>query len=338
MGWRTAADSRTKVGVILAGDLGGTNARLALYDARGRRRILEKTYDARSFRSATEVIRTFLDEHRGARPSRASLGVAGPVDGHVCKATNLPWVVDARKLARAFDLEKVVLHNDMIALAYGCLGSSAADQQLLSGHGIPGTKRGVVGVVAAGTGLGECFLIPSESGCVPMPTEGGHADFAPRNAEEARLLAFVQEVHGRVSTERILSGDGLGLVHGFVLRDLGVRDDDEAATREADPNKRIVALAKKKSPAASKAVQMFAGLLGAELGNVALRGLTRGGLFLSGGLGAAVVGLEKTRFLEAYFAKGRFQSFLESVPLAMVGRTDIGLDGSARLAAAHRSP
>ncbi len=325
--------------MILAGDLGGTNARLALYDARGRRRILEKTYEARSFRSATEVIRTFLDEHRGARPSRASLGVAGPVQGHVCKATNLPWVVDARKLARAFDLEKVVLHNDMIALAYGCLGASAADRQLLSGHGIPGTKRGVVGVVAAGTGLGECFLVPADSACVPMPTEGGHADFAPRNAEEARLLAFAQEVHGRVSTERILSGDGLGLIHRFVLRDLGVRDDDDgAAAREADPNKRVVALAMKKSPAASKAVQLFAGLLGAELGNVALRGLTRGGLFLSGGLGAAVIAIEKTSFLDAYLAKGRFQAFLESIPLTMVARTDIGLDGSARLAAAHRSP
>lgn len=318
--------------MILAGDLGGTNARLALYDARGRRRILEKTYAARDFRSAGDVVARFLDEHPTARPARASLGIAGPVEGHVCQATNLPWVVDGRKLARRFGFEKVALHNDMIALAFGCLGAKGDDLVRLGGEALPSVKRGVVAVVAPGTGLGECFLVPSGAGITPMPTEGGHADFAPRTDDEAKLLAFAQRVHGRVSTERILCGDGLGLIHRFTHEVLGLRDEGADAVREGDANKRVVALAKVRSPAACAAVRMFAGLLGAELGNVALRGLARGGVFLSGGLGAAVLGLERQVLLEAFGAKGRFRPFVEALPLALVARTDIGLDGSARLA------
>ncbi len=318
--------------MILAGDLGGTNARLALYDGRGKRRIVEKTYAARHFRSAAQVIRTFLDDHPGAKPLRASLGIAGPVHAGVCVATNLPWVVDARKLARAFSWEKVALHNDMIALAWGCAVSAPSDACILHGSKTPSIKSGVVGVVAPGTGLGECYLVPTSGHTVGMPTEGGHADFAPRNEEESALLAYAQSQFGRVSTERILCGDGLGLVHRFVQSHLGLVDGEASQATHADPNKRVVALAQTGAPAARKAVQMFASMLGAELGNVALRGLTRGGVFLSGSLGAAVVGLEREAVLSAYFAKGRFQEFLASVSLTLVARTDVGLDGSARLA------
>jgi glucokinase len=324
--------------VILAGDLGGTNARLALYDATGRRRIVEKTYASREFRSAGDVLARFLREHgerAGAAPRRASLGIAGPVDGHRCVATNLPWVVDARALARRFGFERVALHNDMIALAHGCVAASPRHREVLHGARAPSLKKGVVAVVAPGTGLGECYLVPSAAGVVSMPTEGGHADFSPRDAEECALLAFAQKTHGRVSTERILCGDGLGLVHRFVVDELGLRDREKAASI-ADPNKRVMALAEAKSPAARRAVRLFAGLLGAELGNVALRGLARGGVFLSGGLGAAVVRLEGARVVEAFRAKGRFRSLLESVPLALVARTDIGLDGSAALACIER--
>jgi glucokinase len=164
-----------------------------------------------------------------------------------------------------------------------------------------------------------------------MPTEGGHADFAPRDAEESALLAFAQRAHGRVSQERLLCGDGLGLTHRFVVEELGLRDRALRAKLPADPNKRVIALAQAKSPAARKAVRIFAGLLGAELGNVALRSLARGGVYLSGGLGAAVVSLERETLLDAFVSKGRFRPLLERTPLALVGRTDVGLDGSARL-------
>lgn len=291
---------------------------------------MERTYASREFRSAGEVLARFLDEHPGRPPARASLGIAGPVEGHRCVATNLPWVVDARALARRFGFAKVALHNDMIALAHGCLGVGSRARVLLHGSRAPSPKKGVVAVVAPGTGLGECYLVPSASGVVAMPTEGGHADFSPRNEEECALLAFAQKVHGRVSTERILCGDGLGLVHRFVLEELGLRDRAKASA--TDPNKRVMALAEAKSPAARRAVRLFAGLLGAELGNVALRGLARGGVFLSGGLGAAVARIEGERVVEGFLAKGRFRGFLEGVPLTLVSRTDIGLDGSAALA------
>lgn len=317
--------------MILSGDLGGTNARLALYDAQAKRRILEKTYASREFASAGAVIARFLADHPRATPTVASLGIAGPVEGHKCVATNLPWVVDGKALARRFGLARVALHNDMVALAFGCEGARPRDRVLLNGDRAPSTKRGVVAVVAAGTGLGECFLVPSEERVVPMPTEGGHADFAPRNAEEYALLAFAQRVHGRVSQERLLCGDGLGLMHRFVIDELGLRDRASRRELPADPNKRVIVLAEQKSPAARKAVRLFAGLLGAELGNVALRGLARGGVYLSGGLGAAVVSLESKTLLAAYCDKGRFRSFLEMTPLGLVGRTDVGLDGSARL-------
>lgn len=317
--------------MILSGDLGGTNARLALYDAQAKRRILEKTYPSREFASAGAVIARFLRDHPSATPTVASLGIAGPVEGHKCVATNLPWVVDGKALARRFGFERVALHNDMVALAFGCEGAKARDRVLVSGPRAPSTRRGVVAVVAAGTGLGECFLVPSEGRVVPMPTEGGHADFSPRNGEEYALLAFAQRVFGRVSQERLLCGDGLGLTHRFVREELGLVDRTPRGELPLDANKRVVALAQAKSPAARKAVRLFAGLLGAELGNVALRGLARGGVYLSGGLGAAVFSLEKNVMIEAFLAKGRFRSFLKDVPLALVGRTDVGLDGSARI-------
>ncbi len=319
--------------MILAGDLGGTNARLALYDATGRRRLAERTYAAREFRSAGDVIARFLDEHPTRRPSRASLGIAGPVDGQRCVATNLPWIVDARAIARRFRFEHVALHNDMIALAHGCLAAGRADRTLIHGARAPSLKKGVVAVVAPGTGLGECYLVPAEGRVVAMPTEGGHADFAPRSDEEAALAAFARKTFGRVSSERILCGDGLGLVHRFVLDELGERDGTPGSTTESgDPNRRVMALAELGNPAARRAVGLFASLLGAELGNVALRGLTRGGVYLSGGLGAAVARLESARIVEGFLAKGRFRELLEGFPLALVARTDIGLDGSAALA------
>ena len=317
--------------MILSGDLGGTNARLALYDAQAKRRILEKTYPSREFASAAAVIARFLGDHRAAAPTVASLGIAGPVDGGRCVTTNLPWVVDARALERRFGFSRVALHNDMVALAFGCAGARPRDRVLLSGGRAPSTKRGVVAVVAAGTGLGECFLVPARGAVLPMPTEGGHGDFSPRNPEECALLAFAQRAHGRVSQERLLCGDGLGLTHRFVVEELGLTDVTSQADLTADPNKRVIALAQNGSPAARKAVRLFAGLLGAELGNVVLRGLARGGVFLSGGLGAAVVGLESSTLLEAFVAKGRFRALLEGTPLALVARTDVGLDGSALL-------
>lgn len=323
---------------ILAADVGGTKTLLALYEGTPSdlTEIARERLDSRSTDSVSPLIQRFLTD-RGPVDA-AALGVAGPVDDGVCRATNLPWVIDAAQIGREHGIGRVRLLNDFEAIALGLdelpLESLAVLQQ---GDPDPEAPSAVLG---AGTGLGEAMLVP-RPGALPrvLPTEGGHSDFAPRDDFEVQMLRTLRERHGRVSVERVVSGDGLGVVYEHVLaarqeapseaiqRRLDAGDDPGAAVGEA-------AMAGG-DEAASEAVQRFVSLYGAEAGNMALRSLPFGGLYVAGGIAPKLrARMESGTFLESFLDKGRMRPLLERVPVRLVLDAGVGLLGARRAAVA----
>jgi len=322
---------------FLAGDVGGTHARLSLRGPGGRH-VRTEVFQSRLFPSLEAVVQAFLG---GVRPRpkvlAAAFGVAGPVVHGRCVATNLPWVIDERVLARRLSIKRVVLLNDLVALALGTLGVRKAKLHALSDSGFPKKSGANIAVIAAGTGLGEAMLVWDGARFVPSATEGGHADFAPRDDLEIELLRFLRERFGHVSWERLLSGDGLGNIYDFFVREKGLAEHPDNARSVADAADRNAAIAElgtsHKSEAAARAVRLFASVYGAEAGNLALKGLAVGGVFICGNIAARMVGvLDEGGFRRAFVDKGRFGPFMEAVPVAVVLDRDVGLAGAARVA------
>ncbi len=319
--------------MILAGDIGGTHARLALYSHDGKGRALRSdTFDSRAYKSLEAVVRAFL----GPKPPRltsASFGIAGPVIDQRCVTTNLPWVVDARIVTRKIGIKRVTLLNDLVALAFGALTVPPSKMRLLQGGQLPRKRGGNLSVIAAGTGLGEAALIWDGDRHVPLACEGGHTDFAPRSALEWELFQFLAERHGHVSYERIVSGPGFSSVYEF-FRDAKkmreTRENQDALDGAADRNAEIAALGVSgKSEIARRAVDVLVGVYGAETGNLALKTLGTAGVYVAGGIAAHMEGeLARGAFLEAFLDKGRFRAMLEKVPVAVVLDTHIGLAGA----------
>jgi glucokinase len=332
--------------MLLAGDIGGTHTRLTLYEVPShgppiparRGSVREESLPSRSFSSLEAAVQAFL----GVRPPRitaAAFGIAGPVvDGRV-KTTNLPWHVDERTLSLRLRIGKVKLINDLVATAFGASEAPGRKLVRLQGSSSPRAKKATVAVLAAGTGLGEAALVWDGTRLVPCGSEGGHTDFAPRNKLEWELFEFLsRRVKGRVSYERILSGPGLGNVYDF-FREAKRRKESPPAARAlakaADRNLAITGLGLSgRSPVCREALRLFLGVYGAEAGNLALKFLATGGVFVAGGIAASLVPLlKKGPFLEAFRDKGRFRSLLEKVPVSVVLDSNIGLFGATRFAA-----
>jgi glucokinase len=320
--------------VILAGDIGGTNARLALYGPSAKKPVRVEVFESRAYPSIEGVLRAFL----GPRPPKlraATLGVAGPVVNNRCAATNLPWVIDGRALARRHRIKKVSLINDLVALALGSLTVTRSKLSLLQGDAPPRKKGANVCVLAAGTGLGEAALIWDGARFVPCGTEGGHADFAARDELETELLLFLRKkVGGRVSYERVLSGNGLGNLYDFFREQKRVPEGaevSEAIASAADRNLEISTRGMDgSSEACARAVELFVTIYGAEAGNMALKTLATGGVFVAGGIAASMAKiLERGGFVRAFNDKGRFAPMLSRVPVALVLDKHVGLAGSA---------
>jgi len=323
--------------VLLAGDIGGTRARLTLL-APGGRVSRREVFESRAFPSLEAVVRAFLGKP-APRVTAAAFGVAGPVVHGRCVATNLPWVIDARVLERKLAIEKVTLLNDLVALSLGALGVSTRKLHALGKAGVPRKRGANVAVIAAGTGLGEAMLVWDEEAnrFVPSPTEGGHTDFAPSDELEAELLTFLRGRFGHVSGERVLSGSGLGNLYDFFRLSRGVGETAaNARVLEAAPdrNAAIAELAEReKSDAASRAVSLFARIYGAEAGNLALKTLAVGGVYVCGNIAAKMLPVLKTgTFRAAFEDKGRFRGLMEKVPVAVVLDSDVGLAGAKRVA------
>jgi len=323
--------------LILAGDIGGTNARLAIIawaEAEGRLTFIrEQTFASREELSLESVLRKFL---AGAEApiTKACVGVAGPVRQGRCEATNLPWIIDAAVLARQLQLPHVGLINDLEAQAWGIDELEESDfERLNAGQAEPLGNRAII---AAGTGLGEVGLVWQGQGFKPFATEGGHADFAPRNHLEMALLDYLLKQHSRVSAERLVSGRGLLNIYRF-LKDTGQAEEPPwlAAQIRTDTAPAVIsqnALAGK-SPLCMQALDLFVSLCGAEAGNLALKIMATGGLFLGGGIAPKIIAkLREPVFMNAFTAKGRMKPLMQAMPVRVILNPKTALLGAARFA------
>jgi glucokinase len=318
---------------VLAGDIGGTHARLRLYDSRALTIEHEAVFPSAGEPSLEKIVAKYL-ERRKVNVRAAVLGVAGPVVDGISRTTNLPWVIDENKLARDLGIPRVWLLNDLAAIAVGCTRVPRSATITLA-RGQP-ARSGNVGVMSAGTGLGEALLILERDHYLPCATEGGHADFAATSPVEVELLAYLQQrvSSDHVSYERILSGPGLGHVYDFFREREGEEAKNTRRLRAADRPPVISALGlSKKSHAAAHAVDLFARVYGAEAGNLALKGLTVGGIYLCGGMAAEILPPRKATFLSGFRDKGRMAELLARIPVTIVTDSLVGLTGAGYLAA-----
>jgi glucokinase len=323
--------------VVLVGDIGGTHARLSLVSPRGRT-VRHEVLESRKYSSLEAVVRAFLGAiEPKPKVTAAVFGVAGPVVNGRCVATNLPWVVDERQLARKLAIKRVRLLNDLVALSLGAMGLPRAKLHLLGEAGAPKKKGANMAVLAAGTGLGEAILVWDGTRFVPSATEGGHTDFGPSDDLEVELLQFLRAGFGHVSWERVLSGNGLGNLYAFFRQAKGMSESAENARAlgaAADRNAVITKLGiTGKSDAAARAVQLFASIYGAEAGNLALKALAVGGVYVCGSIAAHMIPVfEQGGFRRAFADKGRFAPLMEKIPVAVALDSDVGLTGAARVA------
>jgi glucokinase len=319
---------------VLAGDIGGTNARLRLYDRTGAKVRHEAVLPSAGAPSLAAIVGRYLVERRATVRS-AVLGVAGPVVNGISHVTNLPWrSIDEKKLARELKIPRVSLMNDLAAVAIGCtrLGPSARTV-LAKGRSLKGVN---LAVIAAGTGLGEALLVWDRDHFVPCQTEGGHADFAPTTELEVDLYHFLKRRLSitRVSYERVLSGPGLGNVYDFFVERDGEATANAKELQNGDRNAKIASLGLSgKSRAASQAIDLFARVYGSESGNLILKGLALGGVYLSGRIANDIIPHRREIFLAGMRDKGRLTSFVQRVPVTVVKDSLVGLAGAGYLAA-----
>ncbi len=314
--------------MILAGDIGGTKALLAIYETTGpaRPKKLRLLY-TKNFSSITELLKTYVSEF-SFKPKYLALAVAGPVIKGWVNMVNVGWRFSANQLAKKFGCSEVFLLNDLEALAYSLPFISR--KYLVSVKSGYSDKRGNLAVIAAGTGLGEALLIRKEDSIFPVATEGGHADFAPWDELTYRLHAYLAKKFGHVSWERVVSGPGIENIYFFLCQEKGITPHLSSA-KEIGP-----AGLEAKDPLAEKTLEIFFYAYGAEAGNLALKSLATGGVFIGGGIAPKLFPFfERGIFQKAFLAKGRHQELLEGMPIWLVKHPYPALQGAA-LFARHR--
>ena len=307
----------------LVGDVGGTNARFGLIDAEGRVRNLH-IYPAANYAALSDIIEDYLDRTMGRRrPPRAVIAVAGPVlDGEI-EFTNLDWVVSEGELLAQFEFEAVQLINDFAAQALACPVLSGENLRPL-GPALRGNPDCPMVVLGAGTGFGVAGLARSERGDMAVPTEGGHAAFAPSDDVEVEVWSELRARHGRVSIERILSGRGLFELYGVLAR---MRQVEPVLTDE----KSVYEAASKGDDLAGETLDRFCGILGSVAGDLALSFGARGGVFISGGIAPRMADrLASGAFRARFEDKGRLTDYLKDVPTSLVLHPYPALIGAAR--------
>jgi glucokinase len=328
--------------MILAGDIGGTKTVLALFEpsSDSHEPIRESTFSSRAHATFEEILSTFLAASPEHKPEAACFGVAGAVmDGRV-QTTNLPWTLEEEALAKSIGARKAKLLNDLEAAAYGTLHLSLAEKHVLN----PGTsrrKRGNIAVIAAGTGLGEAILFFDGQKYQPIASEGGHCDFAPQSDVEIELQRYLRaRFHGHVSYERVLSGPGFFNVYSF-FRDTGhAPEPDWLAERiKAGDASAIVAevgLAGQDENCVAT-LDLFATIYGAEAGNLALKALAVGGVFVAGGIAPKILPAltRNDAFLKGFFAKGRFTDLMKNLHVSIALNPRAPLIGAAYYALQH---
>ena len=324
--------------MILAGDVGGTKVHLALYDFTdgNLKHTTDKQYPARNYSGLEEIVKEFLGTNK---VTAACFGVPGPVRAGRLRLTNLPWTLDSAELCESLGIRHVFLINDLEANGYGV--AELSQEQIYSLSEGDAGQIGNRALIAAGTGLGEGLLAWNGRMHVPYPSEGGHTDFAPRTEEEIELLRFLKrKYNGRVSYERVVSGMGITNVYEFLRDDHGMEEPkwlaDEIAAAH-DPNSVITQMAlSAKSEICSRALDIVVSAYGAEAGNLALKVLSVGGLYVGGGIAPRI--LEKLKdgtFMKAFTDKGRLSQLLINMPVRIILDSRAALLGAGAYAEAR---
>src|SRR6202140_2434454 len=320
--------------VILAGEIGATRTRLAAFETEGNRLqcVVEKIYMSQQRDGLSGILAEFI-KTEGIPVHSACLGVAGPVRAGRSKISNLPWIIDAKELAKQLKLNSVGLLNDLEAYAYGIDGLESKDFIPLS-EGAE-EAEGNRAVISAKTGLGMAGLFWDGFRHHPFACEGGHADFAPRNELQTELLPYLQKKYGRISCERILSGPGIKNIYDF-LRDAHKAEEPEwlrtQMSTAPDPPALISQMALEgKAAICDQALSIFVSVFGAETGNCALNLMSTGGIFIGGSIAAKIVPKMKDPvFLESFLDKGRMETILKDMPVKIVVNDNSGMIGAAR--------
>jgi len=310
---------------IVAGDIGGTKVLLQFVDASKTARtvLAEQRYESHAYATFDEMLGAFVKDHVDGTIDAACFAVAGPVFGDHAEVTNLSWKMDASALARQFSIGRVSLINDFYAVALGVPILTPADFIVLNaGAQVPFAPIAILG---AGTGLGEANLVHDGVKWDVIPSEGGHGDFAPQDEEQTRLFLALHAKYGHVSWERLLSGLGLVNIHNFL-------SGQDRPYDETLPMEIAKAFANGDSVAA-RTFAIFVDIYGAETGNMALRTLARGGVYLAGGVaGKNIDRFTDGRFVEAFLRKGRFQNVLAAIPVNLITNPKVGLLGAVEMA------
>jgi glucokinase len=313
---------------LLAGDIGGTKSNLALYQYDGQKLTLvkEEKYPTKDFDSATALLKKFIPH--APLPDRICLGVAGPVQDNIAKITNVPWIIDAREISKAFDNHPVFLLNDLEANAYGMSELEELDLQTLH-TGNP--QKGNIAVISPGTGLGEAGLFLDGNQYFPFATEGGHSDFSPNTTLDDDLLVYLRRQFGHVSWERVLSGPGIVNIFNFLReeRDMDapgwlldrMAAHDAAATISENGDTVAICV---------ETMRIFFRYLATEAGNLAIKLKATAGLYIGGGIVPKNIKImDHGAFVKAFREKGRMTHLLEDIPLKIILNEKTALMGAA---------
>jgi glucokinase len=317
---------------ILSGDIGGTKTQIGLFESKqnGLRKIFSESYPSQEYPSLETIVEKFLSSRR-IHVQDACFGVAGPVINGRSRITNLPWLIDSRSLARKLHIPRAGLINDLEANGWGIGALSSKDFAVVH----PGKKQaGNACVISPGTGLGEAGLYWDGQKHVPFASEGGHSSFAPQNDLEVELARYLASRFGHVSVERVISGPGLHNIYKF-LRDTGRGEEPAWLTDEltnGDPSAVISRVAlEARSALCEQALDIFVRNCGAEAGNLALKFMAVGGVYLGGGIAPKIADkLKEKQFQEAFVSKGRMRPLLERIRIQIILNPLAALWGAAR--------
>jgi glucokinase len=318
--------------MLLAGDVGGTKTLLGLFarDPERPRAIASREMSTLSYSSLAEMVSDFLDATRPDRIEGAAFGVAGIVQEHVARLTNVPWIVDGAEIVERFGIRRVTLLNDLQAMAYAVPALDADELAMLQeGDAHP---NGNAALIAAGTGLGEALLHNIEGRFVPSPSEGGHADFAPRTPRQVELLKELTRTYGRAEYEQVVSGPGLINLYRFT-HDVTCEAVGEPVDPLAIPPALTAAAIARRCSRCIEAVDLFVSVYGAEAGNLALRSVATAGVYIGGGIAPKILpALESGLFIEAFRDKAPMTDMLAAIPVHVILNERAGLLGAAVVA------